>query len=219
MKKGLIISHYNENLDWINNISDNVNIYIYTKGDLINEFKKNIFFKKLDNIGNEHHTYFYHIINNYNKLDDILYFSQGNPFEHSKFWLEKFENDFVGGMSDFNLITNIYEKIDEKLYKKHINHKYQNVNYDEIVNNIFIDPWNDKNAIYNINYIIDKFRSAKIEKKNWIFNANGLYSNTKNNIINTDIEFYSKCYELFYDKNVNMVEFVFERLNKFIILK
>lgn len=73
----IVISRYKENIDWINNIKSNPiikNIYLYNKF-----YELNI---KLPNVGREAHTYLYHIVNNYNNLNDITIFLQGNPFPH-----------------------------------------------------------------------------------------------------------------------------------------
>lgn len=80
----LVIAHFTENLYWLNRLNQNQisNIYVYTKSDLlIDAIKlprtvKQIF---LSNIGREAHTYLYHIINNYNKLADYVFFLQGSP--------------------------------------------------------------------------------------------------------------------------------------------
>lgn len=78
MSKAIVVARYNENLDWLNQFK-NFKIYIYNKGD----FLKNQY-KQLPNKGREGHTYFTHIVENYNHLDDVLFFSQGNPKDHVK---------------------------------------------------------------------------------------------------------------------------------------
>lgn len=75
-KIGVVIARYNENIDWVKNI--NHNIYLYNKGedhilDSIN----------LPNVGREAQTYLYHIVKNYEKLDDYTVFLQGNPYDHA----------------------------------------------------------------------------------------------------------------------------------------
>jgi len=89
MTKGLVVARYNENLDWINNLNKDINIFIYNKGEKINSIENT----SLPNIGREAHTYLTHIVNNYDNLDDILIFSQGNP-------------DHIKNLDDFNLDDN-----------------------------------------------------------------------------------------------------------------
>ena len=75
MDKCLIIARYNENLEWLENHKD-FKITVYNKGENLSD--KN-FFKviNLENIGRESHTWLYHIVNNYNHLNEINIFLQG----------------------------------------------------------------------------------------------------------------------------------------------
>jgi len=73
----LVISRYNENLDWANQFS---NVLIYNKGNNVT-ISHNII--TLPNIGREGHTIFHHIYENYDCLDEYTAFLQGNPFDHS----------------------------------------------------------------------------------------------------------------------------------------
>ena len=75
MNISIIISRYNENLDWLKDFN-NFKIIIYNKGEDLSNFN----FKKvinLPNVGRESHTWIYHIIKNYENLDDINIFLQG----------------------------------------------------------------------------------------------------------------------------------------------
>ena len=75
MDKSLIIARYSEDLQWLEEHKD-FKIIVYNKGK---KLKKNRLFniKDLENVGRESHTWLYHIIKNYNKLDDINIFLQG----------------------------------------------------------------------------------------------------------------------------------------------
>ena len=75
MGTALIIARYNEDLDWLNKYN-NFKITVYNKGL---KLKNNLFYRviNLENKGRESHTWLYHIVNNYNKLDDINIFLQG----------------------------------------------------------------------------------------------------------------------------------------------
>lgn len=73
MKK-LIVSRYNENIDWLSKID--FDYIIYNKGE------PNLNYINLPNVGREADTYLNYIISNYNNLTDITIFSQGNPFDH-----------------------------------------------------------------------------------------------------------------------------------------
>ena len=224
MEKSIVIARYNENIDWLENIEEDINIFLYQKGnqEIPNFLKKrnNLHIEKLNKIGNEQHTYFYHIVNNYNLLDDLIFFIQANPFEHCINFSEKLKNNTIGGLSDFNLTTSIFGTYDKSL-NVHINHKYDNLSPDQIIGKVFIDPWNNQDANLNIKYILNFLNELNFNNEDWVFNANGLYSIKKEDIHHFDIDFYNKCLEIF-DKskhNINMAEYAFERISKFIFYK
>ena len=75
MNKSLIISRYNEDLDWLKQYKD-FEITVYNKGYKLPESKS---FKvlNLENVGRESHTWLYHIVHNYNKLNNVNIFLQG----------------------------------------------------------------------------------------------------------------------------------------------
>jgi hypothetical protein len=80
ISKGIIVAKYNEDIKWLDGLD--FNKFIYNKG-------KGKVGTKLPNVGNEAHTYLYHIVNNYDNLDDINIFTQGNPFDHCKDFISK----------------------------------------------------------------------------------------------------------------------------------
>ena len=71
----IVIAKYKEDVSWINKLTHN--FIIYDKSDL--PIDGSI---KLKNIGREGETFLYYIVNNYNNLDEVTVFLQGNPFEH-----------------------------------------------------------------------------------------------------------------------------------------
>ena len=75
MRKSLIISRFNENISWLEEIKG-FKIIIYNKGKNLSnkKFKKII---NLNNVGRESHTWLYHIVENYTDLDDVNIFMQG----------------------------------------------------------------------------------------------------------------------------------------------
>lgn len=119
MVKQLVLARYEENLDWVieNNLLNKTKIY--NKGsDLSSKF---INVTKLSNVGREAHTYLHHIIFNYDKLADFTYFCQGNPFDHSLKFVEKFN---ILGINNFTYLGDFSHKIyknylhDENVYDK-----------------------------------------------------------------------------------------------------
>tara|TARA_B100000242_G_C42998756_1_gene463950 strand:- start:26 stop:730 length:705 start_codon:yes stop_codon:yes gene_type:complete len=93
MSKSIIVARFNEDISWLKPYKD-FNLMIYNKGsDLPNPINKNII--KIKNVGRESHTWLFHIVNNYNNLDDINIFLQGriddlgcmaykNPYQYLK---------------------------------------------------------------------------------------------------------------------------------------
>ena len=75
MDKRLIIARYNEDLEWLKKYKD-FKITVYNKGEslLDNKFFEVI---NLENKGRESHTWLYHIVNNYDNLNEINIFLQG----------------------------------------------------------------------------------------------------------------------------------------------
>ena len=75
MNKSLIISRYKEDLEWLKKHND-FEITVYNKGS---KLKEHSYFKvlNLENVGRESHTWLYHIVNNYNSLNEINIFLQG----------------------------------------------------------------------------------------------------------------------------------------------
>jgi hypothetical protein len=77
-----IISHYDEDFNYVNFLPKNQQIYIYVKKKKIKNLpkKNNIKIIFLPNYGREYQTYLYHIKNHYNKLADINFFIIGSFF-------------------------------------------------------------------------------------------------------------------------------------------
>ena len=90
----IVVSRYNEDLQWTKQFSG---VIIYNKGEDNIGVEYNVV--KLKNVGREGHTYYTHICENYENLDEYIVFLQGEPFHHSP-----------------NLIRNLqkYTKIDQE---------------------------------------------------------------------------------------------------------
>ena len=71
-----VVARYNEPIDWL--IHTPYDVIIYNKGVAI-DFKNTI---ALPNVGREAHTYLYHIINNYDSLSDVTFFTQARISDH-----------------------------------------------------------------------------------------------------------------------------------------
>jgi hypothetical protein len=83
----LVVSRFRENVDWV----DCFGTYtIYNKGrdDLAARHRANSV--KLPNVGREAHSYIHHIVENYDRLEDIMIFSQGGYRAHAHFEPQEF---------------------------------------------------------------------------------------------------------------------------------
>lgn len=76
----LVIARYNEDLNWLEESPFNEFQYIvYNKGDNENFCKTNVIsIINLPNVGKCDHTYLYHIVANFDNLNDILVFLPGS---------------------------------------------------------------------------------------------------------------------------------------------
>jgi|LakMenE01Jun11ns_1017448.scaffolds.fasta_scaffold9789781_2 hypothetical protein len=80
MNLEIVISAYDKPLDWLNLLDDKTKITIYRKGNEFETSDSEIMIEK--NIGRDVHTFFYHIVKNYENLSDLTFFSQDYPFDH-----------------------------------------------------------------------------------------------------------------------------------------
>ena len=116
----IVIARYNENLNWINEEPFNRHpIIIYNKNGNHN-FTESPTIKKvveLPNVGREMHSYFYHIIENYDNLADVTIFLPGSAdlphkFERSKqivYNIEKTNGTVFSCMKDVDYVKNNYD--------------------------------------------------------------------------------------------------------------
>ena len=78
MSYKIIVSRYNENINWLN--SEIKNCIIYNKGNKLN-IENEICLK---NVGRESETYLHYIITNYKNLPDVVVFTQAKISDHKK---------------------------------------------------------------------------------------------------------------------------------------
>jgi len=141
----IVVSRYNENLEWLNQEPfNNFFIIIYNKG-INDNFKIYSPHKiiKLDNVGKCDHTYLYHIINNYNNLPDIIIFLPGSCNINYKLCKSI---KLINLINKYNMLINI------GVITKHC--------VKDIYNNFKIDNWKTSDINnYSINNITDTEKS------------------------------------------------------------
>jgi hypothetical protein len=107
----VVISRYNENVEWVNQLQ-NVNIIVFNKGEPFSLSPPHIKIIPLENVGKEGHTFYHYIYENYDFLNafsndcsnDYTFFLQGNPFDHCKDIVERI-NHFHMNKTDFDFLS------------------------------------------------------------------------------------------------------------------
>ncbi len=129
----IIVSRYNEDLEWMNEYPFNeFNYIVYNKGVDENFNKKYI--KKIiktDNVGRCDHTYLYHIINNYDNLAKINIFLPGSL-----------------DMTEKNYRSKYLMKLIKKNKRAYFIGYYTD-NLKEKFNNFYLDEWQASNLKNN----------------------------------------------------------------------
>ena len=85
MNKNLVISAFSRDYSWTKDVNEDVKKTIYTKNE------SNILPNEIlitPNVGRCVHTFFHHIYNEYDNLDDFIITSQDFPFDHISNYLE-----------------------------------------------------------------------------------------------------------------------------------
>ena len=78
---GVIIAHYNEDLEWIDTyFPDKFDIYIYSKNEWMPSLNRKFYHEFLPNVGRCDHTYLYHITKFYNNLNTYNLFITGSSY-------------------------------------------------------------------------------------------------------------------------------------------
>ena len=85
----IVVARYKENVEWTKEFP---NVIIYNKSEPLGEGPEGYNEIMLPNVGREGHTYYKHICDNYDNLDDYTIFLQGFPFDHSPDILEHLRN-------------------------------------------------------------------------------------------------------------------------------
>lgn len=185
MTKELVVSYFNENLSWLNKIKD-YKITVYNKSNI--EVPNTI---KLDNVGREMHTYFHHIVTNYDNLSDWTFFTQGEPFDHVKNYdwlLDVFPNSLTYNKLNIDECYFFsYGIFKDKLISQSNGrpHHHPVLNIDSLWSSLFTSP----------------------PPSGYPFVAGCLFCITKEQIRMRDISFYEKCRKITEEREQSPWEF------------
>lgn len=175
----LVIARYNENIDWIpTDIDWKLTVYNKQSGTNL-----------LPNVGRESHTYFHHIVHNYNALADWTIFTQAAPAEHHGY------NGDTAMMAIINLLrtrdfpfTSGYLPLVQVCFT--ISANSDQLEVIKVAKEIGIQPSDVKEYFF----------------------PNGIFSVSKDVILNHSKEFYEKCLNLLTTSDNPPNGYYFERL-------
>lgn len=239
----IVIARYNEDVNWLKKIiyDNKINkVYLYNKG--LNDIPLSIFYhpkliyQELENKGRESQTYIYHIINNYDNLNEKTLFTQGDPFDQAPDFFKFIEN-YIYWLPDYQPISSIwffeYNVPPKKIYDDYHNNildaKY--LLFEMNLDNLNTISFNDYgimgianrlknnpsfNNIYGngiIQNITNKY-NIPIKKKSsniGLFHYGGIFGVSRNYIVKHDINVYKRI-QKFLDEFGEDAGFVMERL-------
>ena len=178
MSYKIIISRYNESIEWLK--SEMSNCIVYNKGEKLNIENEII----LENVGRESETYLHYIITNYDNLPDVIVFTQARISDHK-------------GLDDINYLINIKNEA-------FCNSMSQNFSIHNDVGRCmhFDKTWNLREDGY---YLKDNYKTTPITFLDWFrtnidihypnpiyFYCNAIFAVKKENILNKPIDYYKK---------------------------
>jgi len=213
MNKELVIAAHSRDLSWVKSLNSDVKVTIYRKGENINNDNE-IF---LDvNVGRCVHTFFKHILTNYDNLSDYTFFVQDYPFDH---WLNVV--DTING--DINTITSNSTLTFDGYFGYHIRDIKEffliNTNH---FNGGSVLTCDSIGAPHDPNRGIDVDRYWNILFDGpcpdvYEFIPGGHFGITKENVKLRSIEFYNKVVELLETEHI--APWIIERLECYIFSK
>ena len=194
MRKEIVIASYDKPLDWLNTINGEVKKTIYRKGDIL-ELKENEI-EVTPNVGRCVHTFFNHIVNNYNNLSDYTFFVQDYPFDHWGNLVDIINNDVSEIPKNASLIIGGYYGFHNNtlgtawsLFKS--NHFSGG--------HVLVCQGNghpqDLNPNINVDRVWDQLFDHK-KPNNYEFMPGGHFVITKEQIKNRSLQFYQKIVDL-----------------------
>lgn len=197
----IILARYNENIKWADDFK---NIIVYNKGEQL-ETKHELV--NLVNYGHEAHTYLTYIVNNYDKLADIICFFQANPH------IEKFLNCKENQITEEKLIEkfiNIKKYSSENFEERPLNfHLTQNFIDNNLNYRIFEYPSGNKLSLYKTNALTwfkDKINN-QIEPSNLKMYIGANFSVRKEAILSRSLNFYRDLLMDFHFKHCELAHF------------
>ena len=185
----IIVARYNEPVIWCKYFK---NIIVYNKGKKLDNGYNGYNEILLNNVGREQHTFFKHIYDNYDNLDDYNIFLQGYPFDH---------------------YSNTMYKLKEIINDKEYNKDFEILSDRNLNCNLSGCP---HHPCIPVSETYEKLFNERKENMEFIFGPGGQFMVSKKNILKHPKEFYLKIVKLL-ENDINPIEgFVIERFHKVI---
>jgi hypothetical protein len=184
----IVVARYNENLDWVEQepfIRHPIVVYNKTDND---NFVKSHNIKRtinLSNVGRESHSYFYHIIENYDNLADVTIFLPGSVDLDNKYNRAK-------------SLVNSVEKTNKTTISCNHENDYVNANYDFKIDNYLSSHKNNQSANMDSSIQISNIRpygkwfgeNFKNGEKNECISFNSILAVSRNDILKKPKSYY-----------------------------
>lgn len=158
---GIVVARYKEDVSWTKQFD---NVFIYNKGDELEGYDNVI---KLDNVGREPHTYYKHIYDNYDNLNEYTIFLQGNPHAHVR------NRDIISPINAYINKQNL--NIDFKFFGSICNSKMERCPYP---------------PHFKMVDLYEKIFGERVEKADLKFGVGAQFIVSKNKILKHPKEFY-----------------------------
>jgi hypothetical protein len=182
----IIVSHYNEDINWLDNINIDSNIKVYSKTLMSQHHNNYEIINQPLNIGNEASSYLNYIVDNYYNLPEYMYFCHGHNFsEH-----QNYTNDFIINNVDYTLVdylnvSNYYNIIDSEKTLTLLKYEKKTDNKPYLIINYFFENFLSK--FLNIKSEFNSFSCAQFFVKREL-------------VLSNSFEFYNDCLDWFYSK-------------------
>ena len=189
MSYKIIVSRYNENIDWLKNEMNNC--IIFNKGKKLGINNEIL----LENLGRESETYLHYIITNYHNLPDVVIFTQGSISDHLQIY-HFYDNKFHNYKDDeINYLIKIKEEtlINDLCYPfTHYQTNYNNCwdrNWNINNDHFFLENnYKDNKPTVFYDWFI-KYINKDYPDPIYIY-RNGIFAVKKENILKKSIEYY-----------------------------
>ena len=216
MTKEIVVAAYDKPLDWLASLNDEIKKTVYRKGNAMPLNEGEILIEP--NLGRCVHSFFNHILINYDNLSDITYFVQDYPFDHWEDLIEIINGERIkpatleiGGYNGFHFNTITVHS--EKGGLMHTMHRSSHHDSGYVISCYSNGMPHDNNPNINVDNYWDMLFDD-IKPNIYEFIPGGHFSITKEHARLRSKEFYKKINEILIDSVIG--PWIIERLECYI---